>query len=85
MSIPPNTLSLKSDPLFEVTVAVLKLPFAHWVSTIKPPRAVSPFKLPVGIALGRAGRMWMPAWLCNSISVIPLVKPKLPSIWKVAP
>ena len=39
-------------------------------------------RVPVGHAVGSAGSRWIsPAWLCTSISSMPAVTPKLPSIW----
>ena len=38
--------------------------------------------VPLGHADGSAGSRWIsPAWLCSSISAMPAVAPKLPSIW----
>ncbi len=50
--------------------------------TVYPPRPRRPDTRPVGQADGRAGRTCSsPLWLCSSISAMPEVAPKLPSIW----
>jgi hypothetical protein len=50
-------------------VALASLPFFHSMSTSNPSRARSPVTLPVGHALGNAGKSSIsPAWLCSSIS-----------------
>ena len=43
-------------------------------------RARNPRTLPAGQTEGSAGRRWIMTWLCKSISVMPAVAPKLPSI-----
>lgn len=69
-------------PSLERIVALASFPFFHEMSTSKPPRAHSPFTLPVGQAFGSAGiRFISPECDCKSISAIPDVPPKLPSIW----
>ena len=63
-------------------VALASLPSFHAMSTANPPRARKPLTLPVGQAFGSAGSNSIsPAWLCSSISAMPAVPPKLPSIW----
>jgi hypothetical protein len=69
-------------PLRDVITALVSAPFDQLMSTMKLPRATSPLTLPVGTARGRAGRRWTTLWLWSSISAMPDVKPKLPSIWK---
>ena len=57
-------------------------PSRQVMSTVRSPRARSPRTEPSGqAAAGRAGRRAPPRWLCSSISAIPAVAPKLPSIW----
>src|SRR5690554_276044 len=63
-------------------VSPVTLPLLHVASTSKLPRALIPLKLPLAHASGSDGNTSMyPPWLCSSISVIPAVDPKLPSIW----
>lgn len=57
------------------------LPAAQLDQQVCPPRARSPRTDPAAQFEGSAGKRWItPAWLCRSISAIPAVAPKLPSI-----
>lgn len=57
-------------------------PSFQLMSTIRPPLALNPVTLPSVQQAGRAGsRRIYPLWLCSSISEIPAVIPRLPSIW----
>src|ERR1035437_1372248 len=57
------------------------LPSFQSISTSTAARAWSPFTEPVGHVFGSAGRMPIsPAWLWSSISAMPAVPPKFPSI-----
>ena len=58
-------------------------PFSHVMSTSSPPLAQRPRTEPAGHTGGSAGsNCTVPAWLWSSISAMPEVAPKLPSIWK---
>ncbi|RAO31450.1 hypothetical protein PSN13_04013 [Micromonospora saelicesensis] len=71
------------EPLLPaVSVIRLASRLRHSVSTVTLPRARRPLTEPVGQAAGTAGSTsTTPFWLCSSISAIPAVAPKLPSIW----
>src|SRR2546421_102777 len=70
-------------PAQDKMVACANFLLRHAISTTNPPRARSPFTDPFGQAEGRAGSTCRsPVWLCSSISAMPDVAPKLPSIWK---
>ena len=49
----------------------------HFKAAARPQAADAP----LGQAAGSAGADQAPSWLCSSISAIPAVPPKLPSIW----
>lgn len=54
---PLATLSVSDPPRVDVTVALVRLPPDQLMSTSKPPLAINPWALPVGMLdAGRAGR-----------------------------
>src|SRR5258706_5603331 len=70
-------------PLVDKTEAFVSFPFDQVRSISKPPRARRPVTDPASHSSGSAGsKLISPPWLCNNISVIPAVAPKLPSILK---
>ena len=78
--IRPRTLTVPSRS--NRTVASSACPPPHVAPTVYPPRPRSPCTCPLGQADGSAGRTCSsPLWLCSSISAMPEVAPKLPSIW----
>ena len=76
----PLTFSSPSVPA--VSTAPVNVERCHVISTVTSPRALSPVTLPASQSAGIAARRSMESpWLWSSISVIPAVAPKLPSIW----
>ena len=69
-------------PSFEVMEAETMVPFFQSAETSNPPRASRPFTLPSFHWGNTAGRMEIsPAWDWTSVSQMPAVMPRLPSIW----
>ena len=72
----------QGPPRRDRTRAWRSVPASQAMSTSKPPRARSPLTEPRGhAAAGPAAGARRRAWLCRSISAMPAVPPKLPSIW----
>ena len=63
-------------------VADWRTPPFQTISTVKPPLARKPLTSPSAHSEGKAGSRWIsPACDWRSISAIPAVPPKFPSIW----
>ena len=79
----PLALSVAWEAIGDVSVAETTLPSFHSMDTSMPVRVRSPLTLPDDQAAGSAGRRMISSGVdWSSISAIPALPPKLPSIWK---
>ena len=77
-------LASRGSGRWPMIVVSVSLPSAQLRSTVAAPRMRSPRTRPFGQDGGSAGRSRsIERWLCTSISAIPAVYPRLPSIWKI--